>query len=114
VLRVRFGDYARASRSVTLAYPTQDNAPILAALRRLLASAMPLVRAKGITLIGIAVTNLEDARAGVQLALKLPPPPPPGIDLVLDEIRDRYGTEAITRAVLVGRDPGISVPLLPD
>ena len=114
VLRVRFGDFTRASRSVTLAHPTQDNAPVLAALRRLLADTMPLVRAKGITLIGIAVTNLEDARAGVQLALKLPPPPPPGLDLVLDEIRDRYGTEAITRAVLVGRDPGISVPLLPD
>jgi DNA polymerase-4 len=113
-LRLRFEDFSRASRSVTLAYPTQDNAPILAALRGLLASTMPLIRRQGITLVGIAMTNLEDARAGVQLALKLPPPPPPGLDLVLDEIRDRYGAEAITRAVLLGRDPGLTVPLLPD
>jgi len=114
VLRLRYEDFTRATRSITLAYPTQDNAPILAALRGLLATAMPLIRVKGITLVGIAVTNLEDARAGIQLAMKLPPPPPPGLDLVLDEIRDRYGAAAITRAVLLGRDPGFTVPLLPD
>jgi DNA polymerase-4 len=113
-LRLRYDDFSRSSRATTLAHPTQDNAPILTALRGLLAASMPLIRVRGITLIGITLTNLEDARAGVQLALKVPPPPPPGLDLVLDEIRDRYGTEAITRAVLLGRDPGLSVPLLPD
>jgi DNA polymerase IV len=29
-------------------------------------------------------------------------------------VRDRFGTAAITRAVLLGRDQGPSVPLLPD
>jgi DNA polymerase IV len=36
------------------------------------------------------------------------------LDAALDEVRDRYGSEAITRAVLVGRNPGIAMPLLPD
>ena len=36
------------------------------------------------------------------------------LDAVVDSVRDRYGTGAITRAVLLGRDEGISVPLLPD
>jgi DNA polymerase-4 len=29
-------------------------------------------------------------------------------------VRDRFGNEAITRAVLLGRDPGWTPPLLPD
>jgi DNA polymerase IV len=33
---------------------------------------------------------------------------------VLDDIRERFGSDAITRAVLLGRDHGPSVPLLPD
>ncbi|MGZ8565545.1 MAG: DNA polymerase IV, partial [Actinomycetota bacterium] len=36
------------------------------------------------------------------------------IDAPLDEVRDRFGSKAITRAVLLGRDHGMSVPLLPD
>jgi len=30
------------------------------------------------------------------------------------DVRDRYGPNALTRAVLLGRDLGLSVPLLPD
>jgi DNA polymerase-4 len=33
---------------------------------------------------------------------------------VLDNVRDRFGSNAIIRAVLVGRDQGLTVPLLPD
>ena len=36
------------------------------------------------------------------------------LDATLDSVRDRYGTAAITRAVLLGRDQGLAVPLLPD
>ena len=38
----------------------------------------------------------------------------PDLDAALDELRERYGSSAITRAVLLGRDQGLSVPLLPD
>jgi DNA polymerase-4 len=36
------------------------------------------------------------------------------LDAALDDVRDRYGSNAIMRAVLVGRDHGVSMPLLPD
>jgi hypothetical protein len=29
-------------------------------------------------------------------------------------VRDRFGTKAVTRAVLVGRRPDLEMPLLPD
>jgi DNA polymerase-4 len=34
--------------------------------------------------------------------------------LTIDSVRARFGGKALTPAVLLGRDPGISVPLLPD
>jgi DNA polymerase-4 len=36
------------------------------------------------------------------------------LDEAVDEIRERYGTAAIMRAVLLGRGPGLAMPLLPD
>jgi DNA polymerase-4 len=29
-------------------------------------------------------------------------------------VRRRFGSSAVSRAVLLGRDPGLTVPLLPD
>ncbi|MEZ0292143.1 MAG: hypothetical protein ACAH82_06355, partial [Solirubrobacteraceae bacterium] len=40
--------------------------------------------------------------------------PAASLDATLDALRDRFGSTAVTRAVLLGRDQGISVPLLPD
>ncbi|MCW3065962.1 MAG: polymerase, partial [Solirubrobacterales bacterium] len=113
VLRLRFADFSRATRSHTLAEATAQNRVILATLRGLLAASMPLIESQGISLIGIALGNLEDDGA-VQLALPFEPHRTRALDIVLDQVRDRYGSTAITRAVLLGRDPGISVPLLPD
>ena len=86
---------------------------ILATARGLLAAAMPLIESQGITLIGVAFGNLEDDGA-IQLALPFDRGRAGALDAVLDDIRDRYGRSAIVRAVLVGRDEGVSVPLLPD
>ena len=36
------------------------------------------------------------------------------LDAALDDVRERFGTAAVTRAVLLGRDQGFSVPMLPD
>jgi DNA polymerase-4 len=110
-LRLRFDDFTRATRSRTLPEATARTRSILAAERELLAAAMPLVELKGLTLLGVTLSNLEDDRA-VQLAL--PIQHDDALDAALDDVRDRYGSGAITRGVLVGRDPGISVPLLPD
>ena len=112
-IRLRFGDFSRATRSHTLPGATAQTPTILAAARELLAAALPLVRRRGITLLGVSLTNLGDGRA-IQLALPLDRIRPNALDAALDDIRDRFGTTAITRAVLLARDPGLTVPLLPD
>ncbi len=113
VLRLRFGDFSRATRSHTLSHATASTRPILDTARELLAVAAPLIRAQGLTLVGLSLTNLE-REDRVQLALPLDGEDDSRLDAALDTIRDRYGTTSVTRAVLLGRDPGISMPLLPD
>lgn len=113
VLRVRFDDLGRMTRSRTLPRATAETEVILRVARELLAAAEPLIDARGLTLLGLAVANLEDARA-VQLVLPFDAAGGVALDLAVDEIRGRYGTAAITRAVLLGRDRGIVMPLLPD
>jgi DNA polymerase-4 len=113
VLRLRFDDFSRATRSHTLGEVTTQNRTILAAARGLLAAATPEVERRGLTLIGLSLTNLEDADA-IQLALPLERRPVNRLDATIDDVRERFGTTAITRAVLLGRDPGIAMPHLPD
>jgi DNA polymerase-4 len=113
VLRLRFDDFTRATRSHTLLEATAHTQTILATARGLLATAMPMIQRQGITLIGLTLTNLDDDSA-IQLAFPFDRSLTPAIDAALDEVRDRFGSSAITRAVLLGRDQGISVPLLPD
>ena len=113
VLRLRFDDFARATRSHTLPRATAETEVILRAARALVASAQDLVDTRGLTLIGLAVANLQDARA-VQLVLPFDAAGGAALDQAVDEIRDRYGTAAITRAVLLRRRAGLEMPLLPD
>jgi DNA polymerase-4 len=113
VLRLRFDDFSRATRSHTLPEATAHTGMILATARGLLATAMPMIRRQGITLIGVTLSNLDDDSA-IQLALPFDRPLAYPIDPTLDRVRDRFGSAAITRAVLLGRDQGPSVPLLPD
>lgn len=113
ILRFRLDDLSRATRSRTLPQATADTRTILATARELVAAATPLIEAQGITLLGLTLTNLENADA-VQLALPFDRRWAPGVDLALDDLRDRYGSSVVTRAVLLGRDQGLSVPLLPD
>ncbi len=101
ILRVRFGDYAHASRSRTLPRPTALTRPILLTLRRLLAAARPAIEQHGVTLLGVTVTNLEEA-AGVQLELPLDPLARRiALDAAVDAVRDRFGTDAVRRATLL-------------
>ncbi len=112
-LRLRFGDFSRATRSHTLSEATAQTQVILATARRLLATAMPMISRRGITLLGVALANLTDDRA-IQLAFPLDRTPRAALDAAIDDIRDRFGSAAIARAVLIGRDQGPTVPLLPD
>jgi DNA polymerase IV len=113
VLRLRFDDFSRATRSHTLADATADTETILTTARGLLELALPMIVNHGITLIGIALSNLADD-TDFQLVLPFERQPAGALDASLDALRERFGAQAVTRAVLIGRDPGLSVPLLPD
>jgi DNA polymerase-4 len=113
LLRLRFGDFSRATRSHTLPCATAHTETILFAARWLLAAAMPEIERRGLTLVGIAVGNLENAPP-VQLAVSYRPKGSADLDAALDEVRDRFGHKAITRAVLIGRGERPAMPLLPD
>jgi DNA polymerase IV len=113
VLRLRFDDLTRATRSHTLPQATAHTGTILAAVRTLMAGARPLVDAQGCTLVGVAMSSLDDDDA-VQLALPFTRTAGGALDAALDGVRERFGTKAVTRAVLLGRDPGIAMPVLPD
>jgi DNA polymerase-4 len=114
VLRLRFDDYSRATRSHTLPRATAHTETILAAVRALFAAAAPMIeQRRGITLVGVAVANLHDDTA-VQLTLPFDAQHGQAIDAVVDEVRDRFGSTAIDRAVLLGRHRGFTMPMLPD
>jgi DNA polymerase IV len=110
-LRLRFDDFTRATRSHTLPSPTSCTSAILETAEGLLATSMALIEERGITLVGLALSNLTDDRAD---QLDLPVDRRRGLDRALDTVRDRYGAAAITRAVLLGRNTGYEMPVLPD
>ena len=107
VLRLRFDDFSRASRSRTLSAPTAATTPILATARALLRAAGPLIARKGLTLVGVTVANL-DGGGPVQLELALEGLGHDALDAVLDEVRDRFGSAALTRAALLGCDASMT------
>jgi DNA polymerase-4 len=113
VLRLRFEDFSRGTRSQTLTMPTSNTETILRAARELLAEAMPVIEKRGITLLGVAIANLDDDEA-VQLALPFDKHYRTELDLAIDELRSRFGNKAITRAVLLSSDESWEFPLLPD
>jgi DNA polymerase-4 len=112
VLRLRFDDFSRATRSHTLSRATAHTETILATARGLLATAMSMIDRQGLTLVGVAVSNLDD-EGGLQLVLPFDRHSI-SLDEALDDVRERFGPGAVTRAVLLGREPGLTVPLLPD
>ncbi|HZE65803.1 MAG TPA: DNA polymerase IV [Sporichthyaceae bacterium] len=114
VLRLRFDDFGRATRSHTLEMPTAGNAEVLATARALLAAAGPLIQARGLTLIGLSVADVSSPDA-VQLVLPLDRAERGGtVDAAIDEVRRRFGSKALTPAVLMGSQLGFEAPMLPD
>jgi DNA polymerase-4 len=132
VLRLRFDDFARVTRSHTLHAATTQTVPILEAARELLGAAMPTILDRGITLIGLSLANLSgDDREQLELPLDAREEPRPALagsgsgtdetprdpralDRTLDAVRARFGSAAVNRATQLGRDPGLTVPVLPE
>jgi DNA polymerase-4 len=113
VLRMRFGDYTRATRSHTLVMATAETQAILRAIRGLVLTSLPLIQREGLTMVGVTLSNLENDDA-VQLPLPFERRPPRAVDAVVDKVRERFGAKALTRASQLGRDDDFSVPLLPE
>ncbi|WP_322410263.1 DNA polymerase IV [Microbacterium invictum] len=117
VLRLRFGDYTKATRSRTLRFPTDRTSLLLDTARMLLAAAHPAIAERGITLIGLSLSHLEHADS-VQPELPLDftgeDEVDGALDTVLDRLRDRFGAGSVARAAQLGRDPGWSTPILPE
>ena len=126
VLRLRFNDFSRVTRSHTLPQATASTDAILSAARDLVRAAGPLIAERGLTLVGFAVSNI-DREGAQQLELELPfessgdgrrttgtPEHLLAVDSAMDEVRRRFGNASVTRGVLVGRDPGLEMPMLPD
>ena len=122
VLRLRFADFTKITRSHTLNRATADTRDILDAALALLRDAAPLIADQGITLVGVTVANIERTGAE-QLELQFDAAPRSGVqdapsasalDIALDGVHSKFGKNALTRGVLLGRDSGLSVPLLPD
>ncbi|MDF0529637.1 DNA polymerase IV [Tsukamurella sp. 8F] len=113
VLRLRFGDYGRATRSRSVGTPTDRTDVILCVAQELLAEAASLIGERGCTLIGLSLTNLDDTESA-QLELPFEADRGAELDSRLDELRSRFGVESVTRAALLGRRHGDDAPLLPD
>jgi DNA polymerase IV len=114
VLRLRFGDFSRATRSQTLSRATAATRTVLATARTLLAGSRTTIDRRGLTLVGVTVSNLDPKTVGTQLELPLDGRCLDALDAVLDEVRRRVGPSAVTRATLLHRDVGLSHWLFPD
>ena len=113
ILRLRFDDFSRATRSLTIAEATAESRVLLGAARDLMEAVQPMLRVRGCTLVGLSLTNLEDVDA-VQLALPVDRARTLALDAAVDDVRDKFGSKLLTRGVLLGREPGIEMPLLPN
>ncbi|WP_144877712.1 DNA polymerase IV [Microbacterium sp. 1.5R] len=113
VLRLRFGDFAKATRSRSLRTSTGRTSVLLALARALLDAAQPEIAERGITLIGISLSQLGSAD---RAPAELPFDDEGGerLDSVLDAVRERFGSTSLSRATQVGRDAGWSTPVLPE
>jgi DNA polymerase-4 len=111
VVRLRLADFTRVTRSHTLPWPTSGTGTVLVTARRLVAAAEPLIAARGLNLLGVAVANLSSR---LPLQLELPFEAGGELDETVDELQDRFGRDAVTRAVLLGHTSDLIVPMLPD
>lgn len=112
-LRLRFNDFTSVSRSRSMSDANAHTRTILSAARALLTAEQPRIDRDGITLIGVAVSNLSDERA-VQLSLSFDRGCDDALDSALDAVRAKFGANAMGRVVNLGQDQSWSMPMLPD
>ncbi|WP_284249144.1 DNA polymerase IV [Litorihabitans aurantiacus] len=128
VLRLRFDDYTAVTRSHSLAHPTASTARLADTAVSLLRQARPLVRARGITLVGVALGGLVADRVE-QPELSFAEVAAGGgagragggaarvrdtreLDAAVDALGHRYGGHALTRASLLRDRDALAGPSL--
>lgn len=111
-VRLRFDDFGRATRSRSLLKATLQTRVIAATARDLLHEARELIAVRGLTLVGVAVSNL-DGDGHVQPSL-FDDAGDDRLDVAMDAVRDRFGSTSLSRAATIGRELSPSVPILPD
>jgi DNA polymerase-4 len=101
-LKVRFGDFTTITRSTTLVVAVDDSRSLLEAGRGLLALVDP---AQGVRLLGLSVSGLSsDSSRQLTFDEAISGPGWQEADRTIDEIRARFGEEAIGPAVAAGPD----------
>ena len=101
-LKVRFGDFTTITRSTTLAVAVDDSRSLLEAGRRLLDLVDP---ARGVRLLGLSVSGLStDGARQLTFDEVLAGPGWQATDRAVDEIRARFGDDAIGPAIIAGPD----------
>lgn len=91
-LKIRFADFTTITRSSTVSEPVDGSRPILEEAANML---RPIDPSPGVRLLGVAVSQLSNADVR-QLSLDdLDPTTGSAADLVVDEIRGKFGGDAI-------------------
>ena len=107
VIRLRFDDFTARH---TLAHDDRARPPrrptILAAARALLAEAAPMIERRGLHADRRRARESRRRRRRAARVAVRPGRAPARSIAALDDVRERFGSRAVTRAALVGRDPG--------
>ena len=108
-IRLRFDDFSRATRSHTLWRVDLPDADDPRDRARAARHGDAADRAPGHHADRHRRQQPHRRPRAVQLALPFDRETASALDAVVDDVRDRYGPNALTRAVLLGRDLGLSV-----
>lgn len=100
-IRLRFGDFRRSTSSRTLPRPTENTSTIVEVARELLTARRTEIAREGCTLVGVALSGLDEH--GPQLVLPFDDAPDPALDRTLDDVARRFGSAAVRRGSHVGR-----------
>ncbi len=102
-VKIRRADFSTFTRQRALGAPTQDTAVISAAARELLAAWLGTQPRAAVRLLGVGVSGLHD---GAQQDLFAGESAVPArLDQAVDGIRERFGSELLTRASLLQKPP---------
>jgi DNA polymerase-4 len=97
-LKIRFGNFETRTRARTLSEATDVSTVILATVKELLAE---FDVARGVRLLGVSLSHLAD-RPTLQPTLDLNRRA--AVEDAVDQVRDRFGTQAVRPARLTGRE----------